>query len=152
MCVCVCVCVYGTDRDGHGVVLCLCLRLCLRLRLRLCLRLRLRLSLCLCLCLCTEEALAHPRHPPQDILNTGRSKTHLLVSPKKYGNLARFINGSRFKRDCNVLSLRCMVRGMPKVLLYAGAKGVKKGQWLRYDYNGGLDASVGRGYDTQGFV
>ena len=65
----------------------------------------------------------------------------LFIYPKKYSNIARFINGvndkdKAKKNKANVASIRTLITGRPAVILYT-TKSIRKGEGLFYDYNAG---------------
>lgn len=66
----------------------------------------------------------------------------LLIVPRRYTNIARFINGinnqdPKSKEKQNVEDIRCLVQGRPVVILYT-IKAIKKGESLLYDYGAGM--------------
>jgi hypothetical protein len=83
------------------------------------------------------------------------SDTGLLLSPERFGNLARFVNGINNNSPssaANVVSLRFMYKGHPRVLLHTLAAGVPAQEELVYDYNKGLgDVGGSSGYPTHQF-
>eukprot|EP00939_MAST-03C_sp_MAST-3C-sp1_P004964 g4964.t1 len=86
-----------------------------------------------------------------DLLRTGKSRTSLVITPKRMSNMARFLSGinnhcSKSKRRQNVRSARFAIGGKSHVLLFA-ARNITKGEHLHYDYNA-LDKS---GYPTAHF-
>eukprot|EP00940_MAST-03C_sp_MAST-3C-sp2_P000565 g565.t1 len=86
-----------------------------------------------------------------DLLRTGKSRTSLIVTPKRMSNMARFLSGvnnccEKSKRKQNVRSARFAIDGKAHVLLFA-ARNIAKGERLHYDYNA-LDKT---GYPTGHF-
>ena len=78
-----------------------------------------------------------------DLITCPNSILSMVICPKKYGNLARFISGinnKKNKQKQNVYSIRVDIHGSVHVLLLTRRK-IKKGEILYYDYNGG-------GYNT----
>ena len=78
-----------------------------------------------------------------ELIHSPVSDTSLVIIPKDYGNLARFlsgINNTEINNKQNVYSLRVNIEGSIHVLLLAKKK-IKKGEILYYDYNAG-------GYNT----
>lgn len=74
----------------------------------------------------------------------------LFIIPRKFTNIARFINGVK-KGDemkANVRSVRELVQGKPAIILYT-IRGIKKGESLMYDYNAG---AATKGIDTSEFI
>lgn len=88
--------------------------------------------------LCNHE---HSDHDSLfDLLNTGDSKTSLVINPERYGNVARFMSGiNNSKADAhkvqNVRSIRFVLDGEFRVFLFAD-RNIRKGERLTYDYNG----------------
>jgi hypothetical protein len=62
----------------------------------------------------------------------------LYICPQKYTNIARFINGAsnKGKKGSNVKSLTYLINEKTVVIL-ATIRPIKKGESLKYDYNGG---------------
>lgn len=76
-----------------------------------------------------------------ELITTNDADTSMLIRPQKYTNIARFINGinnedEKSCRKINVQSLRLMIEGKPRVLLYAKRQ-INRGESLQYDYNAG---------------
>lgn len=73
----------------------------------------------------------------------------MLIVPRKYTNIARFINGvnesdAKKGEKQNVESVRYLVNGRPAVILFT-IKNIKKGESLLYNYGAGLTSKK---YDT----
>lgn len=73
----------------------------------------------------------------------------LLIVPRKFTNIARFINGINEKdpqkaEKQNVETVRALAQGRPVVILYT-CKSVKKGESLLYNYGAGIAKVT---YDT----
>ena len=84
-------------------------------------------------------------------LKVGRNADEsLLIAPRKYSNIARFINGINNSKGgkANIQTIRALAKGKPVIILYTSRK-VNKGESLSYDYNAGSNPV---GYDTSEFV
>lgn len=76
-----------------------------------------------------------------ELVTTNDADTSLLIRPERYTNIARFINGVNNEdpdacRKANVQSLRLMIDGKPRVLLFARRQ-INIRESLQYDYNAG---------------
>lgn len=56
----------------------------------------------------------------------------LIVDATMKGNMTRFVNHSC---DPNCEMIKMMVKGRPRMALFAGAEGIVTGEELTYDYN-----------------
>lgn len=76
-----------------------------------------------------------------ELVTSNDADTSMLIRPEKYTNIARFINGvnnqdSNACKKINVQSLRLMIDGRPRVILFT-RRSINKGESLQYDYNAG---------------
>lgn len=97
-----------------------------------------------------REALKDPKNDSLMEYKVGKnSEETLYIRPKKYTNIARFINGINNKQPekANVKTLRTLVNGKPAIILYT-SRAVEEGESLLYDYNGGEKGT----YSTEDFV
>ena len=96
------------------------------------------------------------------LLDSGDSKTSLIIDPSHVGNIARFLSGVNnrcysSKRKANVRTRRFELDGQCRVVLFT-SKTIEVGDKLHYDYNSGLqdkqveDWAKNGFYDTSNFI
>lgn len=75
---------------------------------------------------CTLLDIKEKSDSEMDLWNGKNSDSKLLIRPKEWTNIARFINGVRnSKQPTNLNSIRLCYRGIPCVILYANRKIMK---------------------------